>query len=178
MGNKRHLSFLAKISSMVLVSLFIALYVVLSFFRIYITNELRISLTFIPIAWASILFGPLAGALTGAFGDILGWAVNPVGPYFPGFTISGFVTGIIYGLFLYKKETNLTRIIAASVLMVLIVEVGLNSVWMSILAGSAYKVLIPVRLVKALVATPIQVLVLHSTAYLVKKYAPAGIHKA
>ena len=84
MGNKRHLSFLAKISSMVLVSLFIALYVVLSFFRIYITNELRISLTFIPIAWASILFGPSAGALTGAFGDILGWAVNPVGPYFPG----------------------------------------------------------------------------------------------
>ena len=47
------------------------------FFRFgYITNELRISLTFIPIAWASILFGPLAGALTGALGDILGWAVN------------------------------------------------------------------------------------------------------
>ena len=79
-------------------------------------------MTFIPIAWASILFGPLAGALTGALGDILGWAVNPVGPYFPGFTISGFVSGIIYGLFLYKKETTLLRVIAAAALMVLIVE--------------------------------------------------------
>lgn len=176
MNNKSYFSFLSKISSMVLVSLFIALYVVLSFFRIYITNELRISLTFIPTAWASILFGPLAGALTGALGDILGWAVNPVGPYFPGFTISGFVSGIIYGLFLYKKETTLLRVIAAAALMVLIVEAGLNSIWMNMLVGTAYKVLVPARLIKAVIAAPIQVIVLNSTAYLVKKYAPVGIN--
>ena len=115
----------------------------------------------------------MAGALTGALGDILGWAVNPVGPYFPGFTISGFVSGIIYGLFLYKKETTLLRVIVVNGS---IVEAGLNSIWMNMLVGTAYKVLVPARLIKAVIAAPIQVIVLNSTAYLVKKYAPVGIN--
>lgn len=175
MRNKDSNLFMKNIFSLVLVSLFIAIYAVLSLFRIYITSELRVSLTFMPIAWASMLLGPIAGALTGAIGDIIGWMINPVGPYFPGFTISGFVTGIIYGLFLYKKEITWARVIFAAITMIIIVEVGLNSIWLNVLTGSAYKVLVVARLIKALIETPLQMFILYSTAYLVKKIAPSSI---
>lgn len=177
MNIKSNFSFLKNIRAMVLVSLFIAVYVVLSLFRIYITSELRISLTFMPVAWASMLFGPLAGALTGAIGDVLGWAINPVGPYFPGFTISGFITGIIYGVFLYKKQIAWARVISAAVLMIVIVEIGLNSIWMNMLAGIPYKILIITRLIKALITIPLQMFILYSTGYIVKKIAPTSIHR-
>lgn len=175
MDNKSSFSFLKDIYSMVLVALFIAIYGVLSLLRIYIIPELRISLTFMPVAWASMLFGPLAGGITGAIGDIIGWAINPVGPFFPGFTVSGFVTGIIYGLFFYKKEITWKRVIFAAVTMIFVVEVGLNSIWLNILTGNAYKALIVARLIKALITTPIQVLILYTTGYIVKKIAPVSV---
>ena len=82
MVKKGNSSFVRNIFSMVLMSLFVAIYGVLSLLRIYIIpNELRLSLTFMPVAWASILFGPIAGGITGALGDIVGWVINPVGPF-------------------------------------------------------------------------------------------------
>ncbi len=160
------------ILSLVYLSLLVALYVVLSFFTIYITKELRFSLTFMPVAWASAIMGPIAGGITGAFGDILSWVIKPAGPYFPGFTISGFISGIIYGVFLYKKDLTLTRVFFAAVSMVLLVEVGLNTVWIMILYGSPFKVLIFGRLFKALFTIPVQMLVLYLSCYILKKVNP------
>lgn len=176
MVKKGNSSFVRNIFSMVLMSLFVAIYGVLSLLRIYIIpNELRLSLTFMPVAWASILFGPIAGGITGALGDIVGWAINPVGPFFPGFTVSGFVSGIIYGLFLYRKEITWKRVIFAAITMILVVEVLLNSIWLYILTGNAYKVLVVARLIKALITIPIQILILYTTGSLVKKFAPASV---
>ena len=89
MNDRSIVSFLKSTRSLVLVSFFIALYAVLSLFSIFITKELRFSLTFMPVAWSSAIFGPLAGAFTGAMVDVLGWIVSPAGPFFPVFTISG-----------------------------------------------------------------------------------------
>lgn len=166
-------SFLKNVYSMVCVAMFIALYCVLSLIRFYIIpNRLRVSFTFLPIAWAAMLFGPFAGGMTGALGDILSWEINPTGPYVPGFTISGFITGIIYGLFFYNREIIWKRAILAATTMVLVVEVGLNSVWVHILNGNPYYVLIPERLAKALVTIPLNSVILYSTGNLVKKIAP------
>ena len=126
-------------------------------------------MTFIPAAWAAAIFGPVAGGITGVFGDLLGWIIRPNGPFFPGFTISGFATGVIFGLFLYKKEITLKRAILAAASVVLIVELGLNTIWIMLLYGNAFKVLIAGRLIKALIVLPVQVLVLCSTGYFFKR---------
>jgi len=169
MQQKSMFSFLKNIHSLVLMAFFVSLYAVFSLFAIYITDDLRFNLTFMPVAWAAAIFGPVAGGITGVFGDVLGWIIRPAGPFFPGFTISGFVTGVIFGLFLYRKEITLKRALLAAVSVVLIVELGLNTIWVMILYGNAFKVLIVSRLLKALIILPVQVLVLCSTGYFYKK---------
>lgn len=169
MDRKNSLSFFKDILSLVYLSLLIALYVVLSFFTIYITKEIRFSLTFMPVSWASVIMGPIAGGITGAFGDVLSWVIKPAGPFFPGFTISGLISGIIYGIFLYKKDLTLRRVFFAAVSVVLIVELGLNTLWLMILYGSPFEVLIAGRLIKAPFTMAIQMLVLYSSCYGLKK---------
>lgn len=154
--------------TMVYLSMLIALYTVLSVFVIYFTPQLRFNFAFIPSAVASIMFGPLAGAITGAFGDFLGWVVTHPDAYNPGLTISGFVTGLIYGVFLYKKELTFKRALFAAITVVSIVELGLNTLWLSIMYGSAYRVLFFERLIKA-VLIPLQAPILYSMKFVIKR---------
>ena len=49
-----------------------------------------------------MLFGPGVGGAVGALSDILGYAVRPTGPYFPGFTVTAALSGVIFGLLLGK----------------------------------------------------------------------------
>jgi len=155
--------------SMAYMSMLIALYACLSVLTIYINQVLRFNFTFVPVALASILFGPLAGGITGALGDILGWVVTHPGPYFPGLTISGFVAGVIYGIFFYKKEITIRRVIFAAITMVIVVELLLNALWLSILYGNAFFVLLGERLIKIVILVPLQSLVLYYMKFLIKR---------
>jgi len=177
MNKKGLFSFIKDIHSLVLMSFFIALYAVFSWLAIYITNDLRFNLTFMPTAWAGAIFGPVAGGITGAFGDVLGWILRPSGPFFPGFTISGFTTGVIFGLFLYRKEITLKRTVFAAVSVVLIVELGLNTIWIMILYGHAFKVIAAGRIIKALIILPVQVMVLYGTGYFLKRMPGFSLDK-
>jgi ECF transporter S component (folate family) len=172
-----NVSFLKDIRNIVLVSLFISIYAALSLFTIYITDELRISLTFVPVAWASAAFGPIAGAVTGAFGDVLGWIIRPVGAYHPGFTISGFISGIIYGIFLFKREITWLRVLFTALTMIIIVELGLNTLWLTMLYGNGFMVLLPVRILKAIIMIPFQMLILYATGYFLKRIASSGFYR-
>lgn len=176
MNQKGLFSFLKDTRSLVFVSFFISLYVVLSLFHIYITNDLRFSFTFVPVAWSSATFGPMAGAITGALGDVMGWVINPAGAYFPGFTISGFVSGVIYGIYLYdKKRITWIRAFFASITMIAVVELGLNTLWVHKLYGSPFGVLLVGRLLKAALTIPLQTVVLYGTGYFLKQIAPKGL---
>jgi len=159
--------------TMTYMSMLIALYACLSLLTIYITQQLRFNFTFIPVAIASILFGPLAGGITGALGDILGWIITHPGAYFPGLTISGFVSGIIYGIFLYKKELTIRRVIFAAITMVIVVELLLNALWLSILHGNAFFVLLGERLIKIVILVPLQAVVLYYMKFFIKRLKTA-----
>lgn len=166
MRKKTFFSFLTNTKTMVYLSMLIAVYAVLSIFNIYFSQQLRFGFTFIPLAFASMLFGPVAGGITGAFGDILGWIITHPGPYIPGLTISAFVSGIIYGIFLYKKDLTITRALLAAVTTIIVVELGLNSIWFSILYGDAYFVVLGGRLLKALILVPVQTIVFYGMRFL------------
>ena len=164
-------SFVKDVRNLVLVSFFISLYVVLSLFTIYITKELRFSLTFVPVAWSSAAFGPVAGMITGAFGDMLAWFVKPAGPYHPGFTLNGIVSGIIYGFLMYKKPLTWQRVAITSLLYAAVVELGLNTLWLSGLYGTPYHILILTRIWKMPFSILLQAVVLYGTGYYLKRVA-------
>ncbi|MCT4597025.1 MAG: folate family ECF transporter S component [Vallitalea sp.] len=74
-------------------------------------SALRISFGMIPVYIASFLFGPLMGGLVGMISDLIGFMLNPMGgAYFPGFTLSAILIGIIPGLLMkLVKRFNLGR---------------------------------------------------------------------
>ena len=99
--------------------------------------NLKIGFNFVPIAIAAILFGPLWGGVVAALGDFLGALLFPIGPYFPGFTLTAFLMGMMLGLFLFKKRGILRTIIPVAINQ-LILGLLLNSLWISILYGRVF----------------------------------------
>lgn len=61
---------------------------------------LRIGFGSFPTILAGIMFGPVGGCIVGALGDIIGYYINPMGPYVPYFTLSAALTGVIPALIL------------------------------------------------------------------------------
>jgi len=59
---------------------------------------IRIGLGSFPVVFSGIFFGPLAGAVVGALGDVVGFFLNPMGAYMPHFTLSAALTGAIPGM--------------------------------------------------------------------------------
>ena len=74
-------------------------------------------------------------AIVGALGDILSFIIAPTGAYFPGFTINGFITGFIYGMFLYKNNVTPLRVVLAWFTNMLCVETFLTAFWLYTLYG-------------------------------------------
>lgn len=126
------------------------------------TPFIRIDLGFLPIAIFSILFGPIAGAVVAVISDILGCLIFSPGLFFPGFTLSAFATGIVYGFFLFKKRISLGRVIVASVTIFILVDMCMNTLWLSMLYHKGVQVIIAGRAIKGVVLLPFQVILIYS----------------
>src|SRR6056297_2899486 len=69
----------------------------------------RIGFGALPIIFAGVAFGPVAGGIVGALGDLLGYFINPLGAYMPHFTLTSFLTGFIPGfMVLYLFNRNIS----------------------------------------------------------------------
>ena len=110
-----------------------AIGIILGFFKIPINKIIEIRFGSLPIALGGMLFGPAVAGVIGALTDIGGYLIKPTGPFFPGFTISNIVSGIIFGLFLYKKKCSFVRILIAELVNTLIVGILMNSYWLYIM---------------------------------------------
>ena len=147
-----------------------AIAIVLGFFKIPLTQVIEIRFGSLPLSVAGFLFGPVVGGIVGAIADVGGYLIRPTGPFFIGFTISSITSGIIFGLMLHKKEVTLTRIIITEVLQMLIVNMLLNTTWLSMLYGKAFIPLVISRIAKELIMLPINcalvTFILKSTARL------------
>ncbi len=92
------------LKSLILASLLIALHVVLAcFVSIMITDSLRISVSFIASVITGALFGPVMGFVCGILSDLVQFFIKPSGTYFIGWTLNAGLSGLIYGMFFYKK---------------------------------------------------------------------------
>lgn len=144
---------------LVYMALLIAMDIILTRFLSFQTPIVRVSFGFLPIAFSAILFGPVLGGVTAALSDIIGMMLFPpsTGPYFPGFTLSAFIGGAIYGLFLHKNPKSVLRTVLAVVTIILFVDLGLNTLWLTILTGKAASAIIIPRITKSLIMLPVQV---------------------
>lgn len=82
------------------ISLLIAMSIVLSrmaSIRIAIgsVEGIRIGFGKLPIILGSLMFGPLYGGIVGALSDMVGYIIQPIGPYMPHFTVISALVGIL-----------------------------------------------------------------------------------
>lgn len=125
------------------------------FLTIPVSNFLELRFSFLAVAVTGFLYGPIVGGLMGAVGDILKYVVRPTGAFFPGFTLSEFVTGFVYGLFFYKKKITLLRTICAQAVVSVVVSLGLTPLWLHIMYGDGFIAIVAGRIVTTLVMFPV-----------------------
>lgn len=140
----------------------IALQLILTRLFVIETPFLRISFLFVPTFIMAILFGPLFTGLISAFSDTLGLLLfGKISLFFPGFTVSAFLTGFIFGCFFYKKPITMKSILIAVVMNTVIVDICLNTLWLYLMMGNLAIAQFPLRLIKAIVFIPIQVIIMN-----------------
>ena len=103
----------------------------------------------------------LVGMMTGAVIDSVGFLLSSYGePYFPGFMVTAMLSGLIYGVLLYRRKPTLLRIIVVRILINYGSNVLLGSVWKAMLYGKGYLYYATSGLVKNTIMLPIEVFVM------------------
>ena len=135
---------------LVMMAMLIACNVILSRFLSIAAWNIKIGFAFVPVVLAAVYLGPVQAALVGALGDFIGAILFPIGAYFPGFTLTAFLVGLTYGLFLHKKQ-NFVLILSAVVLTEVIGSLLLNTLWISVLYGAAFLPLLATRVFQVVI---------------------------
>ncbi|MDR1764730.1 MAG: folate family ECF transporter S component [Lachnospiraceae bacterium] len=162
-----------RLKKIITVALLVCIEIILTRFCSINTTFVRFGFGFIPVAVTGMLFGPLWAGGAAAMGDFLGAILFPTGPYFPGFTLTAFITGAIYGLFLYGYDVKRSsyghvlrgfpltlRTVIAVLLVTILCDLCLNTVWLSILYQKAYMAYLFSRVLKTIIMTPVQIILL------------------
>ena len=146
------------VSAIPILALLIALDVLLTHPLSINTETIRIGFGFLPIALAAIMYGPVYTCAAAVIGDVLGALMFPSGAFFPGFTVTAFLTGLVFSLFLYGKEINWKRMILPALLICFILNLCLDTYWLYLMYGNGVIGQIPFRVLKTVILFVIQVL--------------------
>ena len=152
---------------LVLMAMVVAIQVILSRFLSINLWNLKIGFSFVPIALAGMLLGPMGAGLTGMVADIIGATLFPSGAFFPGFTLTAFITAFGYGFFLHKKQ-DMPHILAAVLFSEIVGTLLLNTKWIAILYGTAFLPIFITRVWQAVGMGIVEVVVIK----LLAKYVP------
>ena len=132
--------------------------VIARFLAIPVTESIRFSFSFIPVVIAARRFGILGGVLVYGLGDFLGAMIFPTGgAYFPGFTLTSAISGLIYGLYLAKKS-GAVRIVLSVLTSQILCTLLMNSYWVSTLYGSDFGAVFLSRVPQSAIMTVLQII--------------------
>lgn len=151
-------SFKFSTSDIALMGVLIAAEVVLSRFLSISLWNMKIGFAFVPLVIGAMMLGPLKAGIIALVADFLGAMLFPIGTYFPGFTLSAFLRGLTFGIFLYKDQ-DLKKISLAVLINQIFFSLLLNTLWISILYGSPYKAVFVSRLPQTALLIVAQILV-------------------
>lgn len=166
---------LKQVRTITTAAMFMAVSIVLGYFTIEAGPYLKIGFVSVANQFVYFLFGPVVGGFYGGVLDLLKFIVKPTGAFFPGFTLNAILAGIIYGTLLYQRPLTYKRSLAVHLIVVLVCNVYLNTLFLSMMSGKGIMELIPLRLVKNMIMWPIDTALFYLIA---KKMEDAGIVRA
>lgn len=127
------------------------------------TQVVKIGFYFIPIAFVGILYGPFYATVAAALSDLIGAHVVQTGAFFPGFTLTAAVSGLFFGLFLwraFRRKHPFLWVLPPVLLNNLVVGLVVNTLLISLYfspkgfwtlfwarLSTQYAILIPVQLI-------------------------------
>lgn len=133
-------------------------------------DSLRVSVDYLALCMTVVLFGPVPGMINGALADLLGCLLYPSGPFFPGFTLTGIVSGLLYGLFLYRRKSlRITHFMLAKLVVMILCNILMNTFWIYILYGQAFWPLVSTRIVKNLIEFGVSIPLFYALLRLIEK---------
>lgn len=146
------------------IAMLIALEVVLSRLVAPINTQFsKISFAFVPVVIGAYLYGIKGGIAVAGVADVIGAILFPSGEFFPGFTLTAILQGLIFGVFLGKKFdgklNNFIRTLIPVLLTQILLSLLLNTFWLSYMYHSSFSALLVTRLVQTLVMTAVQAVV-------------------
>lgn len=119
---------------------------------------------FLPIALAGALLGPVGSMIVGGLGDLVGAHLFPAGAYFPGFTLTNVLVGLVCGLVLHRRRPDWIRAAVAVTVSLAVINLLLNSLWLHMLAyvpDRGYLAWVGVRAPNYLVEVPVNTVLLY-----------------
>ncbi|MBS4761904.1 folate family ECF transporter S component [Carnobacteriaceae bacterium zg-ZUI252] len=136
---------------LVFAALLVTLNVILQgpLFKFDFGGIVQVGWSFIPSALIGVVFGPVFGFIAGALADVISFFLFPSGyPFFIGYTLSSALGPMLYGLFLYRRKITIPRIFLSVLFITIFVNLGLGTLWVSVMRGKSFIALLPVRLYK------------------------------
>ncbi len=110
---------------------------------------IRIGFGKLPIILGGLMLGPLYGGLIGAIADMVGYIIQPIGPYMPHFTVISALSGILPALLIHffgSDEVNFIKLVIAIGITMVITELFLIPYTLHVLFEIPWQVLIIPRL--------------------------------
>ncbi|WP_338216945.1 folate family ECF transporter S component [Companilactobacillus muriivasis] len=113
------------------------------------SNTLKVGFSFIAIGLLGYYFGPFKAAIANVLADVISNLLLPSGGgFFIGFTFSALVAGAIYGFMLYNHKVSVWRTFVTVLLITVIVNTGLNTLWIHMMTNVPFVTLLVPRLAK------------------------------
>lgn len=115
---------------------------------------------FIGAAFSGILFGPFYAMIVGIANDIIS-ALLTGQSFFFGYTLSAALGGLIYGWGLWRKPITLKRLFIVVLIVTLLINLGLGSLWIKMMTGKAWAVFMGMRVIKNIISLFLNTFVLY-----------------
>lgn len=135
---------------------------------------IKIGFSFLAKDFGAYMLGPVVGGIINGLVDLITFVIKPTGPFFPGFTFNAILTGIIMGSILYNRPVKLSRVLAARIVNSVVVNLFFNTLWIAMLYGNSFFVMLPARALKQVIMLPIETIMLYSV---MKAAEAAGLLK-
>lgn len=116
----------------------------------------KLEFSFVSVMLAGYIAGPVGGVVVGGLIDLIGALLVPTGAYFPGFTVTAAITGLVFG-FLFHKNITLPKIIIAVLSTQLVCSLLINTFFISMLYTKAFSVLIVSRLLQTAIMSVVEI---------------------
>lgn len=138
---------------------------------------IRIGFGSLPVIFAGIFMGPLAGGLVGAIGDLIGYFINPIGAYMPHFTMTAALRGIIPGLIIFlasrtRREVGIFPLFVAVCSTLILVDIFMVPYFIETLFGLSRVVTVPPRLIQHAISIPAYTVLLFILGRVMEKAFP------